>query len=233
VRPAPALLRRMPPSPPPAPGQGRVLAVCRVHELHPDGDRGDVTAIDKRPLEGAVDVGALGLRGDVQADRGDHGGPDKAVYVYAQDEADHWAEVLQRDVVPGLFGENLRTAGLDVDEAEVGERWRVGERLEVEVTMARTPCQTFARHLGEERWVRRFAERGRPGVYLRVLAPGPVRAGDPVVVLSRPGHGVAASTFFARRSPEQARVLRAAHDDGALALAGDLLVDVDRALARA
>lgn len=225
----------MPPAPAPStPGAppGRVLAVCRVHQLQPDGARGDVTAIDKRPLAGAVDVGHLGVRGDVQADREDHGGPDKAVYAYAQEEVDHWTGVLQRDLPPGLFGENLRTAGVDVDGAEVGERWRVGERLELEVTMARTPCQTFARHLGEERWVRRFTERGRPGAYLRVLVPGMVRAGDPVEVLSRPGHGVTTSAFFVERSPQAARVLRAAHDDGVLALAPALLVYVDRALGR-
>ncbi len=211
---------------------GRLLAVCRVHQLQPDGSTGDVTAIDKRSLAGAVDVGHLGVRGDVQADRKDHGGPDKAVYAYAQEEADHWTDVLQRDLPPGLFGENLRTAGVDVDGAEVGERWRVGERLEVEVTMARTPCQTFARHLGEERWVRRFTERGRPGAYLRVLVPGEVRAGDAVEVLSRPGHGVTTSAFFTDRSPEDARVLRAAHDDGSLRLAPALLDYVDRALSR-
>ncbi|MEJ5889105.1 MOSC domain-containing protein [Pseudokineococcus marinus] len=216
----------------PGSSPARVLAVCRVHQLQPDGARGDVTAIDKRPLDGAVDVGLLGVRGDVQADRQDHGGPDKAVYAYAQEEADHWTGVLQRELPPGLFGENLRTTGVDVDGAEVGERWRVGPRLEVEVTMARTPCQTFARHLGEERWVRRFTERGRPGAYLRVLVPGEVRAGDPVEVLSRPGHGVTTSAFFAERTPGDARVLRTAHDDGSLQLAPALLAYVDRALAR-
>lgn len=215
------------------PSVGRVLAVCRVHQLQPDGDRGDVTGIDKRPVDGVVDVGAVGLRGDVQADRVDHGGPDKALYAYAQEEADHWAGVLERDVVPGLFGENLRTAGVDVDGAEVGERWRVGDRLEVEVTMARTPCTTFARHLDEQRWVRRFTEHGRPGAYLRVLVPGPVAAGDAVEVLSRPGHGVTTSAFFADPTPERARVLRDLHDAGDLDVAEALLRYVDRALARA
>ncbi|MEJ5915310.1 MOSC domain-containing protein [Pseudokineococcus sp. 1T1Z-3] len=212
---------------------GQVLAVCRVHALAADGDRGDVTAIDKRPVPERVDVGTLSLRGDVQADREHHGGPDKAVYAYAQEEADHWSGVLARDVTPGLFGENLRTTGVDVDGAEVGERWRVGETLVLEVTMARTPCQTFARHLGEQRWVRRFTERGRPGVYLRVVTPGPVAAGDAVEVLSRPGHGVTASGFFASRSPEQARTLLAAEDSGALALAADLRPYCERALASA
>ncbi|MEJ5945728.1 MOSC domain-containing protein [Pseudokineococcus basanitobsidens] len=220
------------PAGPPAGPPGRVLAVCRVHQLRPDGDRGDVTGIDKRPVDALVPVGPLGLLGDVQADRADHGGRDKAVYAYAQEEADHWADVLQRDVVPGLFGENLRTSGVDVDGAEVGERWRVGRDLVLEVTMPRTPCQTFARHLGEQRWVRRFAERGRPGVYLRVVAPGAVGPGDRLQVLSRPGHGVASSAFFADPTPERARALRAAHDAGDVVLAADLLPSVERALSR-
>ena len=38
--------------------------------------------------------------------------------------------------------------------------------------------------------VKRFAEAGRPGTYLRVVTPGDVAAGDPVEVLSRPAHDV-------------------------------------------
>ena len=53
-------------------------------------------------------------------------------------------------------------------------------------------------------WVRRFAERERPGAYLRVLQPGALAAGDPIEVVHRPGHGVTASYLFRAliREPE-------------------------------
>ena len=79
---------------------------------------------------------------------------------------------------------------LDVNESEVGERWRIGDRVEVEVTSPRTPCQTFARWVGgadERGWVRRFSDERRLGVYLRVRRTGSITAGDEIVVL--PGHG--------------------------------------------
>lgn len=126
----------------------RVRAVCVVAELHDDPGKVGVTAIDKRPVDGAVKVGPYGLRADVQADRKYHGGLDKALYVYAQEDADFWAEELGRELPPGWFGENLRVSGIDVNAARIGERWRIGEKLEVEVTSPRVPCQTFARWVG-------------------------------------------------------------------------------------
>jgi MOSC domain-containing protein YiiM len=170
---------------------GRLLAVCVVSRLHDDAGTVGTTAIDKRPVEGAVKVGRLGLYADVQADRKHHGGEDQAVYVYAAEDADWWAEQLQRDIPPGLFGENLRVAGLDVSTARVGERWRIGEGADavvLEVTSARTPCMTFARWMGEESngWVRRFSEARRLGSYFRVVTTGRVRAGDPIEVIPAP-----------------------------------------------
>ena len=67
----------------------RIEAVCVVHELRP-GFFHD-TAIDKRPVEGPVEVTSAGLVGDRQMDR-THGGPDKAIYAYASEDADWWAQ---------------------------------------------------------------------------------------------------------------------------------------------
>ncbi|MFT4088752.1 MAG: MOSC domain-containing protein [Gordonia sp. (in: high G+C Gram-positive bacteria)] len=172
-----------------APESGRIVAVCVVAELHPDSGSVGVTAIDKRVVDGPVKVGPLGLRADVQADRKHHGGPDKAVYVYGQNDADFWSGELGRDLPPGWFGENLRVSGMDVNAARIGERWRIGDKLEVEVTSPRVPCQTFARWVGGDDargWVKRFASVGRLGLYLRVVKSGPVQAGDAVVVVDRP-----------------------------------------------
>jgi len=205
-----------------------VTAVCRVDRLHRDSGTIGITAIDKRPVDGPVRVRPLGLHADVQADRKHHGGEDQAVYAYADEDAAYFAESLGRDVPPGLFGENLRTSGVDVTGAVTGERWRIGATLELEVTIPRTPCGTFARRMKVDRWVKRFAEEGRPGAYLRVLRSGPVAAGDPIVVTHRPEHGVTIGEIFAGLSPEQARAVL----DSGTGLAPKVVRDVSRFLAR-
>lgn len=206
-----------------------VTHVCRVGELHEDAGAVGVTAIDKRSVDGPVQVGTYGVRGDVQADRKHHGGPEKALYAVDQAEADHWAGQLGVPVPPGGFGENLRLAGLAVDDAEIGERWRIGDVVEVEVTGPRTPCATFGRWLRQERWVRRYTEHGRPGAYLRVRTPGPVRAGDAVTVTHRPGHGVTVARWFTHHDPADAQALRTHASDAGWEMAEYLRPHVERA----
>lgn len=161
------------------------------------------TAIDKQQVVGRVSVGPLGLDGDEVADTRHHGGPDKAVYAFAREDLDRWAGALGTELPDGHFGENLTTTGIDVNQAEMGERWRVGgpDGTVLEVASVRTPCNDFKTWMGRtghdsRAWVRRFAEEGRPGPYLRVLVPGTVAPGDPLEVVHRPGHGVTVTTFF-------------------------------------
>lgn len=209
----------------------RLLAVCRVARLLPDPGSVGITAIDKRPVEGPVGVRDLGLYADVQADRAHHGGLDKALYAYSAEDARWWEERLGRPMPAGRFGENLRMEGLDVSGAVIGERWRIGAAVEVEVTMPRTPCATFQRSLDEPQWVKRFSEEGRTGAYLRVLHRGSVEAGDAVEVLSRPENGVPVDRWYREHSPADARALLEAEDAGALRLAPALRVTVEQALA--
>lgn len=166
-----------------------LIAPCVVNSLQPDDGTIGITAIDKRPVAGAVKVNSYGLYADVQADRKHHGGLDKALYAYAQEDADFWQAQLGRTLEPGWFGENLRVSGIDVNASRVGERWRIGGTVEVEVTMPRSPCATFARWVGgadERGWVKRFGAEGRLGAYLRVVRTGTVSAGDAIEVLSVP-----------------------------------------------
>ena len=173
-----------------------VTAVCRVDRLLPDSGIIGVTAIDKRPVTGSVRVRPLGLRADVQANRKYHGGVDQAVYAYADEDAAYFADLLEREVPPGLFGENLTLAGVDVNGALLGEQWAIGDELVLQATFGRIPCATFQAKMAEPRWVRRFTEVNRTGAYLRVVRPGEVRAGDPVVVLDRPAHAMTIARAF-------------------------------------
>jgi MOSC domain-containing protein YiiM len=166
------------------------------------------TSIDKVSVTGPVDVGPLGIEGDRVSDTRHHGGRDQAVYAYSRDELDWWSERLGDPLRDGEYGENLTTSGIDVDGAEVGERWRIGTAL-LEVASVRTPCNDFKTWMGRgghdnSAWVRRFAERARPGAYLRVLQPGVLAAGDPIDVVHRPGHGVTVTLMFraVTREPE-------------------------------
>jgi len=206
------------------PASGTVLAVCRVHQLRGTKTGIGVTAIDKRAVDGPVKVRPLGLHGDVQADRKNHGGPDQAVYAYSQEDADFWAAELGRDVPPGLFGENLRTQGLDVSGAVIGQRWRVGADVVLEVTSPRVPCATFGERMGEPQWVKRFTQAARIGSYLRVVEGGKLAAGDPITVLSTPSHGITVGKFFSDPTVEDVLTLQAQHDAGELTL-GDSYAD--------
>ncbi|WP_309108436.1 MOSC domain-containing protein [Arthrobacter sp.] len=195
-----------------------VLAVCRVHQLLQDEGSVGVTAIDKRPVTGPVKVHKLGLHADIQASRLHHGGEDQALYAYSQADADYWTDQLQRELPPGIFGENLRVSGIETTGAIIGERWKIGLDVEVEVTSPRTPCATFQRRMNEAQWVKRFAEAGKVGTYLRVLRTGTIRAGDHIHKLYVPTHGVSIGKWFSEPTVEDMEALRDADADGEIRL---------------
>ncbi len=158
------------------------------------------TSIEKVPVAGPVLVRTLGLAGDSVSDTKHHGGVDKAVYAFAREDLDWWAAELGQEIRDGQFGENLTTSGYDVNEAIVGERWRIGAAL-LEVAEVRIPCNDFKGWMRESgyddaSWVKRFARVQRPGPYLRVIEEGPIEAGEAIEVVSRPDHGITVSTMF-------------------------------------
>ena len=192
------------------------------------------TGIDKRPVAGPVMVtapgpggtGGSGLAGDTVVDLRHHGGDEQAVYAYAREDLDEWERRLDRELPNGSFGENLTTLGVEVSGARIGERWRVGPRVLLEVTSPRVPCRTFQGRIGERGWIKRFTETAVPGAYLRVVEPGEIRAGDRVELLHRPDHEVTVALTFRALTRERALLRR-------LLEAGDALHPLarDKALA--
>ncbi|MCX8562078.1 MOSC domain-containing protein [Mycolicibacterium mucogenicum] len=171
----------------------------------PDKDQ-LTTGIDKRPTLEPVPVRApgpmhgglgSGLVGDTIGDQQFHGGDDQAVYAYAREDLDEWQVRLDRVLANGSFGENLTTAGLDVNNAVIGERWQIGDGGPLlEVSRPRIPCRTFAEWLEIRGWVKTFTKQAEPGAYLRVVTPGVLRAGASITVVSRPAHDVTVALVF-------------------------------------
>lgn len=159
----------------------------RVGRIKPLGPKGAPSAIDKRPLAGAVMASSDGLAGDEHGDPRHHGGPDKAIHAYPAGHYPLWRAELPDEADgfrPGAFGENLV---VDITEAAIclGDRFRLGAAL-LEVSQGRQPCWKLNLRLGRADMARLVQETGRSGWYFRVLEPGAIRAGDTAALEARP-----------------------------------------------
>ncbi len=182
---------------------GRILSTnVAVPRPDPGGDERH-SGIVKVPVE-SINVSepgpsygdGSGVEGDFVGDSQHHGGAQKAVYAYAREELDFWQNELRMTLEPGGVGENLTTVGIDLERLLINQRVSVGTAL-LEVSVPRSPCRTFARHMGVPLWVRRFTEHGRCGVYLRVVQPGTITPGAPITLEGKPDHDVDMLTAFA------------------------------------
>jgi MOSC domain-containing protein YiiM len=147
------------------------------------------TAIYKNAVDGPVRAAGVNLDGDDQADRNAHGGYDKAIYAYADEDRSWWESETGRTIERAAFGENLTTSGIDVTNAVIGEQWAIGT-VTLEVSEPRLPCWKLNHRMGDEHFVKRFTAAQRPGAYLRILTAGTLRAGDAIRVVHVPDHGV-------------------------------------------
>ena len=165
----------------------RILSVhtARVETRLING-RQVATAIAKRPREGAVAYGPLGLDGDEQADPSVHGGLAKAVYAYPSEHLAFWQTVRAQArtgswdeaVPPGQVGENLSLQGVTERELWVGDRLCLPDGGVLVVSEPRYPCFKFNAAMGFNQAAKLMVESGYCGAYLAVLQPGSVTAGD-------------------------------------------------------
>ncbi|MBM3907986.1 MAG: MOSC domain-containing protein [Gemmatimonadetes bacterium] len=159
-------------------------------------ERGTIVSINvsaggvpKLPVPSAR-LSAAGVEGDRQRDREHHGGPDRAVCLYAMERI----EALQREghaIAPGTTGENLTVRGLDWDAIVPGAQLNVGG-VTLEIMSFASPCKSIRASFADDN-SNRISAKLHPGwsrVYARVNGEGEVRVGDTiqlVVRLSNPG----------------------------------------------
>ncbi len=165
------------------------------------------TGIDKRPVEGRILTGVNQLAGDTICETKYHGGPDQAIYAYAEEDARWWAPQLGRTLAPGAFGENLTTIGVDLTNAVIGSRWTVGSTV-LELSCPRIPCRTLQAFWNVPRLMKTFTHACRPGAYFRIHTPGELGADDEIRVVHVPAHGVTIAETFRALSGERSLAAR-------------------------
>lgn len=138
--------------------------------------------VPKYPIFEA-EVNERGLTADAHSNMKVHGGPERALCLYALERI----IALQEEghtIFPGSTGENITVADLDWETVAPGARLALGDEVVVEITRYTTPCSNIvASFLGRDS--SRMSQEKHPGwsrVYARVLRPGRIRVSDAVTI---------------------------------------------------
>ena len=140
--------------------------------------------VPKLPVEFAELI-LGGFVGDGHDDRKHHGGPDRAVCIYAAELIEE-LRVEGHPIFAGSAGENLTIVGLDWIDIVPGVCLRIGQAL-IEVTSYTSPCKTIRGSFINGRF-QRISQLTNPGwsrVYGKVLTAGLVKCGDSAEIVSR------------------------------------------------
>lgn len=163
-------------------GQPRTLGVDGAHDFF---EKPWVTGIYKAPVAGPVRATVTGIIGDGQADLVNHGGEDKALCAYPGDHYPAWRDIPALAAMgPGAFGENLTIDGLRESDVCIGDVWTAGD-VQLQVSQPRQPCWKLARKWGIRDFAEQVVASGRTGWYFRVLRPGDILPGTPLVLTAR------------------------------------------------
>ena len=127
------------------------------------------------------------------------------MYAYAREDADWWEKEIGQEISNGRFGENLTTIGIDVNQALIGERWRIGTTI-LEVSQPRIPCRVFAGFWQRPSLIKDFMAAGKPGTYLRIIQEGEISAGDSIEIISVPDHLITIADLYAAKNGERSKI---------------------------
>ena len=126
-----------------------------------------------------------GLAGDRQRDLRYHGGPERALCLFALERVLE-LQAEGHPIFPGSVGENVTAIGLDWSGLVPGARLALGEEAVIEITSYTSPCKNIAASFREGEF-KRISQKVHPGdsrLYARVLRPGRLAVGQTVTLLN-------------------------------------------------
>lgn len=171
----------------PLPPKKDVLLNVRTGKVRPFGGVKLRSAINKQSRQGRVEVTEIGLVGDEQQ-YALHGGVDKALHVYCESNYAKWNNLIpdrSQQFVVGGFGENLSFSGLNEGNVCIGDKFRLGAEVIVQVSEPRQPCYKLNHRFGYKKMSRLVQDTGMAGWYFRVLKPGFIQEGDELIFIER------------------------------------------------
>ena len=148
-----------------------------------------MTGIFKYPVERALQVTAIQIEGDGQADLINHGGSNKAVYVYASEHYPYWNNFLQREIETGAFGENITTDGLLDSDVFIGDEYRFGTAV-LMATQPRMPCFKLGIRFNDPLMTKHFFNARKNGIYFKIIQEGSIQKGDGIELAKRSAYNV-------------------------------------------
>lgn len=140
--------------------------------------------VPKTPVDSA-EITIDGLVGDSHTDLKHHGGPERAVCLYALEVIES-LKAEGHPIFPGSTGENITTSGLDWETLQIGQQLQLGETVILEITDFTAPCKTIRNSFIDEKFIR-ISQKLHPGearVYAKVLCPGIVKIGDKIEIMA-------------------------------------------------
>jgi MOSC domain-containing protein YiiM len=125
-----------------------------------------------------------GLACDRQAHPRFHGGPERALCLYALEHI----QALQAEghpIFPGSVGENVTVAGLVWASLVPGVRLALGDEVVIELSSYTMPCRSIKKSFSDGRFERisQKTHAGQSRLYARVIRTGKLAVGQTVRVL--------------------------------------------------
>jgi len=160
------------------------------------------TGFFKKPVSEPIFLDTEDVKGDALCDRKNHGGVDQAVYAYSLKHYDYWKNLYPDIdwVIGGMFGENLTIDDLDETKVHVGDTFKIGDSVIIEVTKPRQPCMKMGVRFNDMKIVKQFWNTSMCGVYFKVIETGFVKAGDMLVqIKSYPKNKTIAKVYADKR----------------------------------
>ncbi len=188
----------------------RIEEVCigKQQEIQHEGET-RLSAIYKYPVSTEIIVQQETLEGDEQADRRFHGGANKAIYVYPEQQYCYWqSELNQPSLGSSFFGENLTVSGLNDETVCIGDRYKIGS-ARVVVSQPRIPCFKLGVRTSDASMPAKFLSAGWLGFYLAVEETGSLKRGADFELIEKDPHGISVRdlwqiTFTPKTSSEMA-----------------------------